>query len=788
MTDVREATDDLLAEKSDFEPHLRDLLEVDERTDGWTFDDVPFDSGTFGELVSRDIVVERDGKYEVADPEAVRASLDGDPADGDSPSRSLPSLSLPSVSRANAAALAAALAFVAAVRTYFLTHVFRSDGVLLSSNDPYYYRYWVEQLSAEAVGVFDFSVLSGLPSPVANGEPLTVGTLWWVTNLLGGADASGAVLAWYPVVSALVVAVLTYAIAKRLTDDPRVAVASVLFLAVLPAFAYRTGLGFADHHAFDYPWLALTALALVWLADVGHPELRDPRTWVVSGVLGFAVAGQVLAWEAGPLLIGALGVYVAVRTAADVRAERSSLAGNAPIVAGLAFASLLSHLAHTGFGWHEGVVAYSPALLLVGVVGVSLVGEAIHRARMPAFVLGTTEVAGALGGLALLQVFLPSYASTLFTRLDVLLFRTGPAETNSMFAGGALGPLLGPLFELGFAWLLAVPMLLYAGWRAYRTNRATWLVVVTYGWYFLALATLQRRFVGELSPFVAILVGWAFVAFAAKIDVAVPPAFDRDESTAPGRTDSPDRRSLRMPSRNTVTVLGVLFLLVTSAGAVQTAVRHEQVKIVGETYESAQWMDGYADQQEWEYPEDYVLSKWGRNRMYNYHVNGESRSYVFADQNYERFLAANDSEAEYQRLRDRVGFVVTRDLTLPGQARDDIMYTRLHQRFGSEADDGSSGVGHFRAVYASDTGATKVFTLVPGANVTGTASAGESVTVERRVEIEGAEFDYRRTVEAGDDGNFSVTVAHPGTYSVGNETVDVSEDAVRNGGNVTVGA
>jgi len=787
MTDVREATDDLLAEKPDLESDLRELLAVDERADGWTFDDVPFDSGTFGELVSRNIVVKEDGEYEVVDPDAVRASLDGDdkPDDGDeSAVLAFSSLSLPSVSRETAGVLGGALLFVAAMRAYFVGHVFRPDGVLLSSNDPYYYRYWVDQLSIEAVGIFDFSVLSDLPGAVANGEPLMVATLWWVTNALGGADASGAVLAWYPVLSALVIGVLVYAIAVRVTGDRRVGIASVLLLGVIPAFAYRTGLGFSDHHAFDYPWLALTALALVELADVGHADLEDAKTWIASGVLGVAVAGQVMAWEAGPLLVGALGIFVAVRTVADVRAGESSLAANAPIVVGLAVASMLSHLAHTGFGWHSGVVAYSPALVLVGVVGVSLVGEAFHRTELPAFVFGTTEVAGALGGLALLQVFLPAYAQQLNSQFGRLLGKSGPAEAKSLFAG-AIGPLIGPVLELGFVWVLGLPVLLYAGWRAYRDNHTSWLVVVTYGGYFLIMAALQRRFVGELAPFFAILAGWGFVAFAAKMDIVRWPAFVKDESKSL-RGDSDETPSLGLPSRSTITALVVLFLFVSSAGAVQTTVRHEQVKIGVDNYAAAQAIDAYADQRGLEYRENYVLSKWGRNRMYNYFVNGEARGYGFARNNYEPFLAANNSEAQYQRLNNRVGFVITKDLDLPGQVPSDIMYSRLHFRFGSAGDDGAPGVGHYRAMYASDDGSVKVFALVPGANITGTGPAGETVTVSTDVELESAAFEYRRKVMVDQNGTFSVTVPYPGTYSVGDRSVDVSEKAVENGGNVSV--
>ncbi|WP_115864074.1 LamG-like jellyroll fold domain-containing protein [Halorussus litoreus] len=801
MTDVREATDDLLAEKPHLESDLREVLAVDADADGWTFDEVPVDSGAFGELVSRDIVAKDSGEYEIADPAAVRSSLDGDAAveaEADSeptlPSGPGFSLSLPSVSRAEAGALAGAFAFLVLVRTYIFPSVFRGEHVVLPSNDPYLYRYWVEQLAAESTGSFDLSALSTVSQNMAHGEPLLVGTLWWATSFLGGADASGVVLAFYPVVSALVVGVLVYLLAKLLTGDPRVGLAAVLLLAVVPAFAYRTGLGFADHHAFDYPWLALTAVALVSLSRVDPEALSTPRPWLASGVLGVAVAGQVLAWEAGPLLIGALSVYVAVRAVAEVRADRSPLTFTAPILAGLALASLLSHLAHTGFGWQTDVVAYSSVLLFVGVAGVGVLGEAFRRANLPAFVFGTAEVAGALGGLAVIFAFLPSYASVLSGRLDFLLFRTGVAENNSIFAGGPSGILLGPILELGLVWILGVPVLVLASRRAYRHDHPAWLVVVTYGWYFVALATLQRRFVGELAPFMAIAAGWGFVALAAKLDVTRPPVFDRNvvNPNTSGWLETAERSSadesppFELPSRSTFTALAILFLFVASAGGVQTAVRHEQVKIDDQRFEAATWMDGYAEDQSWEYPEDYVFSQWGRNRMYNYFVNGESRSYTYAEDNYERFLGGTDSARWYEELRDRGNFVVTKNVETNGRVSPETNYARLHQRYGSSGSNGADGAAHYRAVYASDDESVKVFTLVPGATITGKVQPNSNLTTSTEVDIEGGSFTYERTVSTNEFGVYELTVPHPGSYEIGDRTVEVSEDDVSSGERVNL--
>ncbi|MDY6779665.1 MAG: STT3 domain-containing protein, partial [Halobacteria archaeon] len=146
---------------------------------------------------------------------------------------------------------------------------------------------------------------------MSNGEPLLVTTLSFVSDTL---DSSGVVLALYPVLSAVLVAVLIYLTATSLTRDRRVGVASALFFAVIPASVVRTALGFADHHPFDYIWLALTVLFLVILSKKSchDAQLRNPRTWLISLLLGVVVAFQVLSWDNSPLLIAPIGLYAVI--------------------------------------------------------------------------------------------------------------------------------------------------------------------------------------------------------------------------------------------------------------------------------------------------------------------------------------------------------------------------------------------------------------------------------------------------------------------------------------------
>lgn len=60
------------------------------------------------------------------------------------------------------------------------------------------------------------------------------------------------------------------------------------------------------------------------------------------------------------------------------------------------------------------------------------------------------------------------------------------------------------------------------------------------------------------------------------------------------------------------------------------------------------------------------------------------------------------------------------------------------------------------------------------------------LTMETDVTLGGRTVTYQRRVSVGADGTCRVTVPYAGAYTVGNETVQVSEQAVMAVRNVTV--
>ncbi|PSP33928.1 hypothetical protein BRC64_02175 [Halobacteriales archaeon QH_10_67_22] len=202
---------DLLAERPDLESPLAALLAVDDEADTWTFEDVPVDSGAFGELDAVRQAIERDSAVEegTATTDVTTPSVN---------------VALPTVDAGAAGLFGGALALVVVLRAFVVSAVFRGEHVVLSGNDPYFYLFWIEQ---------------SLPAGITKGEPLLVATLARITSVFGGPDAAGAVLAVYPVVSAVLTGALLYWLTLRLTADRRIALAAVVILAAMPGHALR---------------------------------------------------------------------------------------------------------------------------------------------------------------------------------------------------------------------------------------------------------------------------------------------------------------------------------------------------------------------------------------------------------------------------------------------------------------------------------------------------------------------------------------------------------------------
>ncbi|WP_436344530.1 MFS transporter [Natronorubrum sp. FCH18a] len=803
---LADATASFLADHDEGDQALEAVLEVDSGSETWTFDDIPLDSGTFGELVSRGIVEKVDGEYRVVDAAVVRAVMSGEAVDVDSSDgesfdlRSAFDLGIWGDRRA-LAGVVGALLLVVAMRITQYRSVFRGEHVVSPGNDPYYYRYWTETLLAESTNPTDIGVLAEMPADAVGRRPLTHALNWWFATLLGGDQwAADAVAAWLPVVASVALAVVIYALAVVVTRDVRVGIASVVLFAVTPVHAVYTQVGFLEHRLHQYLWLGVTLLTLAWLAvdltrrretnadrDAVRDHLSSPGAWLVAVVLGVALGVSVHLWGGSSLLFVPLAAYVGLRAVVDAREGISPTLANLPVVVAIAIGTGISVWFHTNWGWHYGFVAYTPAMVLGGAVVVLALGDLWRRVDIHPGALVALETAIAGVGLYALRRFRPGDWADARTRADDLLFRENITETASLFTPD-YAVIFGPLIQLGVGFYLGAAVLVWAVWLVSRQYEPAWLLLAVYASFCTLLAAIQVRFAAQLAVPLSVLGGVGFVYALSTIDLARRPVPFRRGTERPkavaadGGSDEP---SITLPdARKMGYVLGV-GLLVCGFSLLYVPGLSGQITHGDAEFEAALAIDEHAAEADREYPESFVLSEWGDNRMYNYHVSGESQRYGYAMANFDDFRFGDDPDGNYSQFEDRVGYVVVteRDRDLPAESA----HAQLLEELGTGGDDGEA-LAHYQLLSVDDDRSAAAFVVVPGATIETTAEPNETVTVSTSVSVDGESFTYERAVTVGEDGRLAVTVPYAGTYSVGDDSVDVTESAVLEGETVEVGA
>ena len=747
----------------------------------------------------------------------------------DSLSSNIPRLSMPTeIDVVTTTALLGTLLAVAAARLVAAPVVFRNGHVVSPANDTYFFRYWQERLAARANGVFDLGLFADMGG-AASTRPLAHATNWWVTVLVGGVDAAPLVAAWLPVTAAVVLGYVVYRLTRLLAGDVRVALAAVLFYGLAPVNVVYTSVGFLDHQAHQYLWLGLLALGLTALAvdmatrvqrhagndtedhlTAARAHATDPKMWAIAAGLAVAVAASAHVYGGSPLTFIPVAAVVGFRVALDVRHDVSPALGNAPLVAGLTGGAALAVAAHQFLGWHETIAAATPVLVAGGALAVVGVGEGWRRTELPVTGLIGIEAVVAVGGLLAYRIVRPETVARFRTRAADLFFREGATETVSLFSSD-FSVIFGPLLQLGLGFYFAIAVLAVTTWALVRRYEPAWLVVVCFAWYYTLLATIQVRFAGQLAIFIAPFAGIGLLYLLAAIDITRPATLVGSASAGRDPADDSSVRRLvnggdgdtAVRNRGDAVDVEASFRVLTprlpdsAAGRGYLAVTVALVLVfnlilvpplVGQTthdpaqFDAAQTIDAHADRVDRGYPENFVLSRWGDNRMYNYFVNGESQGYGYARSNHEQLLTAQDPDEWYDRFQGRVGYVVITEQE--HSSTTDTTYTALYEGNGVGAN-GSNSVSHYRLLAAE--GGVRTFVVVPGATIRVINAANETVTATTMVNINGKEHPYMRNATVA-DGTATVQVAYPGTYQVGTSTVTVTDTAVLTGNQTTVSA
>lgn len=664
--------------------------------------------------------------------------------------------------------------FVAAIvaRTFTVASVFRNGAVVMLGNDPYTYWTQVGELVSSSKGVLDVGAYASFQAR----DPLFVSTLGWIAELFGGTpEAVAHVLAVYPLVAALVTVGLVSVATYLFVRDRWAALVAGGVLAVVPAHAFRSTVGYADHHAFDQVWIALSLVALVYLVRTPHQE-RTNRLWLGGLVLGAAVAAQILAWKGGVLYALPVGIAIVVLAVAETRTDDPAPGVGLSVFGGLVLAAGIVFAAHASWGWHDSATALVPAFLALGVllslVGIRTAGQYTNRPSLAA-IAGVGLLAGFVAAVLTMS---PSIGGLLAEGVS-FFSKPGAAAEGLPLLGGPRFWLSGPYQLLGLLPMIGLPYLIWATFRTIRSVDVAWVVVLSYTWYFLAWALYQQRFTAEFAVPFAIVVGLGLVDLAGRLEVirgASPFGHQRVPLDLALRPDED-------ASRAGASLFAVVLVLLVLVSAVQIGAATATLEIDEPAYEGAQWTRAHAEAEGLEYPENYVLSDWNRNRMFNYFVNGHGRSFSYALGTYDEFVRSRDEGRWYAEFRDKpVGYVVTRNGKegMPPAT----LYARLHRQAGSDTSD-ADGLGRFRLLYAADNGSIKVFRPVEGAVLTGRSTPDGTVRIQTDVDPAGTAqpVTYERRVSVSSVGWYAVRVPYDGEYRTGNGTVTVSETAVGEG-------
>lgn len=826
--EIYDATWSLLDSNPDLQESIELVLNVDSEHEQWEFDDVKIDPGTFGKLVDRRIIRQDGNTYTVADHKAVhnavtdfqRGKKKATSADrvSDSASVNISVSKIRSQVQArgeelkdavgpwvherstvvtpalqslhwNIVGLIIALTAVVGMRSLIADSVFRDGNIVSPANDPYYYRYVQAEMLEHADGITDIETLTELGEEGT--RPLTHVLNWWIPELFGSsqtvADWTAGLL---PVILAVVAGAVIYMLAVKVTADARVGIIAVLLYAVAPVHLVYTTVGFLEHRAHQYFWLILMAFTLAWLAvDVrqrvkqgADPEqavsehLWSRRTWVMTGVFTLAVAVTPHFWGGSPLHFVPVAGYIAVRVLLDVRNRVPPLHGLAPVLIGLGVGGQLAYVPHAVWEWRPMFAVITPLFIFgVGLV-IALYAELGMRLEVsPVGLLAGEGMLGAGGLVAFWRLF-PEEFTAARERADDLFFREGAVETGSL-----LESIQRPLIQIGPSFYLGIVGIIIGLLVVRRDYRPGWLLLTVFTLYYLLLATIQIRFAAHLVMFVSVFAGIAVLFLLSRINLVRPVQGIVDATAAsvkPRQTGLFTRiRSPTVPdkARTGILVLGVLAVVISGAflslEPILNDITHE------EEYEAAVEFNEQAEVLEQEYPENFVLSRWGDSRMYNYFVNGEARSYGYAQSNFEEFLNDIDPDAWYNEFEGRVGYIAVPPV--PGDPGEETVYHQLYDEAGLN----DASTSHYQ--YLGNKETLRMFAVVEGATI-----AAPNASDELTATTSAGEEDAYTISEPVDEEPGKVTVAYPGTYVVASgekaTTVQINDSDVYDGNEIEV--
>jgi len=472
-----------------------------------------------------------------------------------------------------------------------------------------------------------------------------------------------------------------------------------------------------------------------------------------------------------------LAGYIGLRVALDTRADVSPVLANLPALVGVGIGSVLTLVLHLRWGWHSGFVSTTPLLVFGGAVVVAALAELWRRHELYYRGLLVGEGVVAAGGLFVFRWLRPEDWAAAQRRVDDLFFREDITETASLFST-EYAVLLGPIYQLGMEFYIALAVLGWVGLVVYRQYEPGWLLLGTYSGFLLVLAGIQVRFAGQLAIPFSILGGLGVVYVLSVVDLAQTPAPFEAQTASKVSDSGRSTPSISLPDRHKLVYLVGIGVLIFGMSLIFVPGLTAQATYSGPQASALEAIDDHATEFDREYPANFVLSEWGDNRMYNHFVNGESRSYGYAQNNFQDFLLGSTPDDWYSQFDGRVGYVVLTevDADIPAESTQSQLLTNL-----GAGGNGTEALSHYQLLSVDDDRSAAAFVVVPGATITAPGEPGETVNVSTEVSVGDSSFTYEHEVTVGDNGQVEVIVPYAGEYSVGSASVEVTETDVLDG-------
>ncbi len=423
-------------------------------------------------------------------------------------------------SRALLLAAIVALAFV--LRTTHATEVFVGTRVVLAENDPWYHlrRVFLVLRDFPRVPSFDpwIDHPHGAPIVFAPLFDLGLAALARATGVAGDPRATAAMVAFVPPVLGALTCLPTALIAA-LAAEGAAALPAALLLALLPAHAWYSRIGFVDHHVAVTLLQAILAVLALVATGIGRAP-RDAPARIAATLAAIVTLGVgVLAWNGFLLVLAVLDAgLLAAWAASDAYGRRSIARFALWLHAGAALLVLPWVIAvvretgdptatHTVSLLHPAVLAAGALLAATGVFA----SEGGRRGAMAA-VVATGLVALAI---AVLSAFgaLGDARNWLLSRSDPFMGAVQESVPILRTSDGRLDLFGAQVWMTRF--FLASPLLLAATFvRAARTRFTDRGRVFLLAWTapLLALVVLQRRFGETAGPALSVLVADLLVA------------------------------------------------------------------------------------------------------------------------------------------------------------------------------------------------------------------------------------------------------------------------------------